>query len=119
MKIRTGFVSNSSTSSFCIYGMTVDLGRAKDVMRKIAHEKVHGDDPRWEAEDICLSDLGNLLGNDLKTHEDDYSDCMYIGRTFYDLGLNETGKEFFERTEKDIKAFLDIFGIKEEIKCDI
>ena len=42
MKIRNGFVSNSSTSSFCVYGWDIEWGEGKkhkDVLNKLMEEE--------------------------------------------------------------------------------
>ena len=87
MKIRKGFVSNSSSTSFCIYGI---------------HVYDPADDLYEEAEELGLFVRGDQCG-----------DGLYIGKSWTRIGDDETGKEFKERTEKDLK---EIFP-DQEIKC--
>lgn len=77
MKVRLGFVSNSSSCSFCIYGIWVD----------------HPDEElRDKAEELRLF-----------CHRDQYGDGLYIGREWSSIGDEETGRMFREDTEKKIE----------------
>lgn len=76
MKIRVGFVSNSSSVSFCIYGIWVD----------------HPEE--------SLSELAEKLG--LFYHRDQYGDGLCIGREWSSIGDDETGKQFKEVTQEKI-----------------
>lgn len=59
MKIRTGFVSNSSSSSFCIFGIEIDGG--------IYYEL---DDKLWNNKETLLSVARGI---------DDYYDQYFVG----------------------------------------
>ena len=76
MKIRQGFVSNSSSTSFCVYGIWVDH-------------------PEEE-----LRDMAEEMG--LFCHRDQYGDGLYIGREWSSIGDEETGKQFKEDTQEKI-----------------
>ena len=76
MKIRAGFVSNSSSVSFCIYGIWVD----------------HPEEELWEVAE----------GLGLYCHRDQYGDGLYIGRTWKTIGDDETGKQFKETTQEKV-----------------
>jgi hypothetical protein len=78
MKIRTGFVSNSSTSSFCIYGSHID----GDNYDEEFYEKVEN------------------LG--LECYENERSGGYFVGLSPVNLQDDETGLQFKER----IKALL-------------
>lgn len=96
MKIRMGFVSNSSTTSFCIYG----IGLPKSIHIQL---------PK---------------GYSLERFQD-YSDFKYaIGRDFSTIEDNETGKEFRESVKKTLRELLnqnipdEDFGIQADAYYD-
>jgi hypothetical protein len=79
MKIRYGFVSNSSTTSFCIYGNTFN---SKDI----------NEDLQLKAEN-----------EGFEVHNDPNDDYTYIGRSVKSIKDDETGKQFKENTLKLMK----------------
>jgi hypothetical protein len=140
MKIRLGFVSNSSSSSFCIYGTTINT---TDFIRGLIEN--FGDIP-----EIKIQIEENELSKKISNTEDDYFHIDYeemefvdevldilarkdinpncyrkyqmnydtkseitIGRSYLDIDDNETGKEFKEKVEKFIKKI-----VKTEIEFD-
>lgn len=80
MKIRNGFVSNSSSSSFLIYG---------------AH--LEGVDEESLPQDLL--GLESFYGGD-------YSDGVYLGKSWDSIGDEETGKEFKDGIEKSLTKIL-------------
>ncbi|MFC1454140.1 hypothetical protein ACFLQL_03070 [Verrucomicrobiota bacterium] len=99
MKKRNGFVSNSSTTSFCIYGTTTD-----DFDIPARHE----DADLWE--ENVLEELQKL---DDRFTCDHYPEvAVYIGIPWSDIKDDETGKMFKEK----IAAVLNkVIGI--DVKC--
>jgi len=87
MKIRQGFVSNSSSSSFLIYGTVV-----KDCEDS-------------EINDKLVSDLG------LEVFDSPYGD-NYIGISWDNIGGDETGNQFRKRIEEGVAKVLG-----KEAKC--
>lgn len=75
MKIRQGFVSNSSTTSFCIYGCEID-----------------GDIPDY---------LENI--RELYYYHNYNNNISYIGRPLYKMEDNETFGDFKRNVEKILK----------------
>jgi hypothetical protein len=102
-----GFVSNSSSSSFCIYGIETSINTLKELL-KIKDEQT------------VLKDLMAILfetnNNKIYVYTiPPYGDeFVYIGREYSTIGDDETGKEFKESVEKTIKKILN-----EDIKCSI
>ena len=79
MKIRQGFVSNSSTTSFCIYGaMSNDISE--------------------DFEDMDLYEVCDELG--IEYHQGPYGyDNGWIGIEWATIGDDETGAQFKARVE--------------------
>ncbi len=68
MRIRLGFVSNSSSVSFCIYGIWIDY-------------------PKQD-----IKDIAEKIG--LFCHGGQDGDGLYIGRKWSSIKDDETGKDF-------------------------
>ena len=108
MKIRNGFVSNSSTSSFCIYGISIENGSEDmNVLLKkyglLTEEEDESGDNFYEK----LDDLTERLEKEgLEVHQ--YPDAgTYIGRSWSGVKDNETGKEFKKDVETKLKEIFD------------
>ena len=84
MKIRHGFVSNSSTTSFCIYGVYVDAFDFEDEGQEMP----------------SLEYMANKLG--LFSIEIPDGNDWYIGREWASIKDDETGRQFKEDTQKKI-----------------
>jgi hypothetical protein len=85
MKIRSGFVSNSSSSSFLIFGVNLSNEEAAKLSR-VDHEYYSGND------DCCVH-------------------CF--GISWDDVGDDETGRQFKQRVMEEVNAALRKFGFKE------
>jgi hypothetical protein len=100
MKTRTGFVSNSSTSSFLIYGVCF----SRDQLR----QKFPGLESNKEEENVGLGwALDNAVEKykQLETHYQDgvYSYSFYVGSDPRTACGEETIRQFKDRTEKLIR----------------
>ena len=100
MKIRAGFVSNSSTTSFLLWGMSVEYEDLKDEIKEKITEK------HWHDEILDFIE-------DLETFYDDndWDDYIYIGKHYNTLKDDETGREFKNSVENTLKK------IVKEFKC--
>ena len=99
MKVRTGWVSNSSSSSFCIYGTYIDEESVKEIA---GNEDV---DPYEFLEELFEDEK-------LSVHWPPYSD-LCVGAEITDIGMDETKRQFQERITKLIKEKLG-----DEYNCD-
>jgi len=108
MKTRNGFVSNSSTTSFCIFGSAID----EEECAKLIREK-YSQDAKFEdgENDDIIDEWANHAG--LELHYG-YDRCeAYLGRSWSSVQDDETGRAFKESVQKALK---DLLG--KEIKCE-
>ena len=99
MKIRIGFVSNSSSTSFCIYGCYIDEHEIKKI-----------------AELLSCSPHAYIIADQLgleyhQAFEDGYS--YVIGISPKNIKDDETGAQFKKRVQDKLKE------IDPNIQCDI
>jgi hypothetical protein len=81
MKIRKGFVSNSSTTSFCIYGAFIE------------------ENNKWSD----YKDMWSLVKkHNLECHTD-MENGYYIGRSWDTIADDQTGKQFKESVKEALK----------------
>ncbi len=84
MKTRPGFVSNSSTTSFCVFGIAVSIDRIdalEEMIDDISLETFYGD-------------------------PDSYDRQVYIGKEYSSIADDETMSQFKERISTAIKTLL-------------
>lgn len=98
MKTRTGFVSNSSSQSFCIYGTYINNSDANNL---------------GKPENQDLMDWAESLETTLSLNYPPYSDGFYIGKNWDSIGDNETGNQFKLSVQKELQK---LFG--KPLKCN-
>lgn len=105
MKIRQGFVSNSSSSSFCILGQSFDTHEL--------YEKFNIDEDDYEFESDVEEELESIIGKLGFCMETDYdNDIFYIGISACSLDEEKTIKQ---QREEILKKFNDAgFNLKLE-----
>ena len=100
MKVRTGFVSNSSTTSFMIYGCAIDRSELIELLGL-----------EIEDEDDCFDELDSALSKALKKtdlvfHLPYEWDSVFIGKSWDTVGDKETGGDFKRSIEAAIEKVL-------------
>lgn len=99
MKIRNGFVSNSSSSSFMIFGTYIPT---KDIVK---------------SEDNYYDDIEKALegtGLTFSFGASDYHEEVCIGRSYSSIKDDETGKQFKNDVEEKLEKLL---GHKVDCDC--
>jgi len=108
MKVRNGFVSNSSTSSFLIYGVQIeDLSDIEDVIEKLNLSEDAQDD-RYEIAEALTKDT-------TLSYNCPFDYGVYIGKSWAEIEDDETGASFKKSIKKEIE---NIFGKEIAEKCE-
>jgi hypothetical protein len=100
MKIRSGFVSNSSSSSFCIYGTYMTFN---EILEKVKSSLTEDEIEELEEDEYLLREmLEEKTSMTVYSSEGDY----WIGRSWADIGDDETGSEFKESVKGELETIL-------------
>jgi len=106
MKIRAGFVSNSSSSSFCIYGTYMDVNEVVEKMKDFLTEEeieLIEDEP-YEVQELIeeKTDLAVYMSED----------SIWIGKSWTSVGDDQTGKQFKDSVQEELEK---VFG--PDVEC--
>lgn len=88
MKLRLGFISNSSSTSFCIFGVCIDT----DDIDKILNLVEDGDNDNYDLREEALEKLCDKTN--LTFINEGESDQVFLGRNYTSIKNDETGKQF-------------------------
>lgn len=96
MKIRNGYVSNSSSSSFCIVGLEFNKSdySSEEFISMAENAIQQGVYELWKLDDI----ISPLV---IRKYDDE--EMYFIGNPIENMEENETRKEFFEKTYEYFK----------------
>lgn len=121
MKARGGFVSNSSTTSFCIYGVYFeDLHQLVEDNQKLK-EAILKQDPETDLDNYGDYDMSEVISDivGLPYYPAPYdNDGAFFGRKYSTIDDDETGAEFKKSIRDSIKEFIEVedkdFGTHDE-----
>ncbi len=107
MKIKTDFVTNSSSASFVVIGSRIEISNVPDsIMNKIQEKE------DIEVEDIQYNIDVFTRGTDLISSTGyDYDGEIMVGIPYYSMKDDETLVEFKSRVKQQV---MDSFGIEIE-----
>jgi len=113
MKIRNGFVSNSSSSSFTIYGVRLMIDDIKKYLPPEIDTSLNEDEIMEEMYEKGVEwyDISSKIEKDLGKEFSCFYDyeyfSMYVGRELSSLKDDETGSQFKKFAEEKIQSIIN------------
>ena len=114
MKVRNGFVSNSSSSSFMIYGVCLE---DEELRTRLAAPLTESeDDDEYYGDDVyeLTEKLSEETGLEVHINEG----YNWIGLSYSDIGDDETGLQFKQRVQKLLDEHLGS-GLKPDLQAEV
>ncbi len=106
MKIRQGFVSNSSSSSFCIYGIFTNKNDILSCQDLIDKGILKESDFKYESHKEDPTDYVPKLNLTATYDPYSYNGELFIGKEWSSIKDNETGLQFKERVIESLKQIV-------------
>ena len=110
MKKRNGFVSNSSSCSFLIYGIAMDKEDMKQNLKEEFAKEFENIDSAWELGDCVASLIEKSSFEAFNPSE--WDDTIYLGVSWDMVHDEQTGKEFKDSVESELNKIF-----KEPVNC--
>ena len=112
MKIRMGFVSNSSGSSFCYYGVYLTQEDVRVILIQAGIKPDDDEGDFYEATDKAEKVLAEAGLTSHYLPEPDEDNALMVGREWSSVEDNETGAQF----KQDVKDKLEKL-LNKSVKC--
>lgn len=118
MKIRSDYVSNSSSSSFMVVGHAFDSGDLEKIAEYNKLVSEYQDTPKdysqWSTEEIVEALEEKFKDLDFQHGLENYYDEVCIGMTYDQMKDSETKKDFEKRIKKQLK---ELTGKNNKVEC--